>query len=81
MYDQNNQGPAPMRQLFDVTSLNLTCTECGAAIEKLPFQPTEKEDGTYGRIYCRDCNRKRREKFGGPRSFGGPRRDYNQEAA
>ena len=54
----------PPRQMFDVTSLNLTCTECGTAITELPFQPTLKEDGTYGKLYCRDCNKKRMQARG-----------------
>ncbi len=55
--DMNSGGP---RQLFDVSALGLTCVECGAPIDKLPFQPTLKQDGTYGKIYCKDCNKKRR---------------------
>ena len=62
----------PQRQLFDCTELNLTCTECGTAIKELPFQPTKRDDGTYGRIYCQECNRARRKDFGGNRGgFGG----------
>lgn len=57
MNDMASRGP---RQLFNVSDLNLTCSECGTAITELPFQPTLKSDGTYGRIFCRDCNRKRR---------------------
>jgi len=49
--------------MIDVSALNLTCTDCGTAITELPFQPTVKEDGTYGRIYCRECNRKRKPRF------------------
>lgn len=66
----------PQRQLFDVTDLGLKCAECGVDIKELPFQPTKKDDDTYGRIYCQECNRKRRRSFGGPRGgFGGGRRD------
>lgn len=68
----------PQRQLFDVTDLGLTCTECGAAIKELPFQPTKRDDGTFGRIYCQDCNRARRKSFGGGGGrggFGGGQRD------
>ncbi|MBI4239744.1 hypothetical protein HY620_02010 [Candidatus Uhrbacteria bacterium] len=75
-------GFAP-RQMFDVTSMNIKCAECGVDVTELPFQPTEKEDGSYGKIFCRDCNRKRRERFSGPRGgggggnrFGGQRRQY-----
>lgn len=54
-----------MRQLFDVTALNLTCSECGTAIDKLPFQPTQKEDGTYGKLFCYQCNKNRIRNRGG----------------
>ena len=55
----------PQRQMYDVSGLNLTCTECGTAIKELPFQPTQRDAGTYGRLYCYDCNKKRRPAFGG----------------
>ncbi|MFH1253292.1 MAG: hypothetical protein V1664_03110 [Candidatus Uhrbacteria bacterium] len=58
--DNFNRGPRPM---INVVSLNLTCADCGAPITELPFQPTIKEDGTYGKIYCRECNRKRKPRF------------------
>ncbi|OGL77915.1 hypothetical protein A3J43_00745 [Candidatus Uhrbacteria bacterium RIFCSPHIGHO2_12_FULL_54_23] len=48
----------PMRQMFDVSSLNLTCAQCGTAITELPFQPSSDRP-----VYCRDCNRQRRDKF------------------
>jgi hypothetical protein len=60
----------PQRQLFDVTELGITCAECGATINELPFQPTKRDDGTYGSIYCQGCNRKRR----GSGGFGGGNR-------
>lgn len=60
-----NDGNRPMRQLFDVTALNLTCSECGTAIDKLPFQPTQKEDGTYGKLFCYQCNKNRIRNRGG----------------
>ena len=42
--------------MYDVRAYNLTCAECGKAIEELPFQPL-----TSGRpIYCRECNQKRK---------------------
>ncbi|MFH0969456.1 MAG: hypothetical protein V1804_03030 [Patescibacteria group bacterium] len=69
-----NDGNRPQAQLFDVTELNITCAECGAKIDKLPFQPTEKEDGTFGRIYCYECNKKRRMSRGPRRDFGGRNR-------
>ena len=66
-----NDDQRPQRQMFDVTALNITCAECGAAITELPFQPTEKEDGTMGRIYCYECNKKRLKSRGPKRDFGG----------
>ena len=70
--DRNFDGGA-RPGLQDVTALNLSCTECNAAIDKLPFMPSKKEDGTYGRLYCYECNKKRRPAFrGGNRGgFGG----------
>ena len=79
-YQDFNGAPRPQKQMFDVTSLNITCSECGAAIDKLPFEPTQKEDGTYGKLFCYECNKKRmrdrgpRRGFGGG-GFGGQRRD------
>jgi len=62
----------PQRQMNDVTDLGLKCTECGVDIKELPFQPTKRDDGTYGRIYCQECNRNRRKSSGGDRGgFGG----------
>jgi len=63
----------PQRQMFDVSALNLTCSECGAPIKELPFEPTKRQDGTYGRLYCYDCNKKRKPAFRGGRGggFGG----------
>ncbi len=68
-------------RLVDVSSLNLTCANCGVAITELPFNPTKREDGTYGKLYCRDCNSKRprRQSFGGGgRGFGGDRGGYQR---
>jgi len=56
--------------MFDIASMNITCAECGAAIDKLPFEPTKKEDGTYGNLYCYECN-KTRMKNRQKKSFGG----------
>ena len=77
--DYNNGGQRPQRQMYDITALNITCTECGTPITQLPFEPTEKDDGTFGRLYCFDCNKKRmanrpRRDFGGG-GYGGGRRD------
>lgn len=60
----------PQRQTFDVSGLNLKCAECDAVIDRLPFEPTLKEDGTYGKIFCFECNRQRRRDRG-PRDFRG----------
>lgn len=35
---------------------NWTCSDCGAKITELPFQPTEDRP-----IYCKDCHQKRRQ--------------------
>lgn len=78
-YQDNDR---PQRQMFDITALGIVCSECGAAITQLPFEPTQREDGTYGSLYCFDCNKKRRadrprRSFGGGGNggFGGQRRD------
>jgi len=84
--DEFNQGSSAPQggfqsRMIDVSSLNLSCAECGVAIKELPFQPTVKEDGTYGKLYCRECNSKRPRKtfnrggFGGG-GGGGGRRDF-----
>ena len=67
----------PQRQMHDVSSLGLKCTECGVEITELPFEPTKRDDGTYGRLYCQPCNRNRRKSFGGGGGGfgGGGRRD------
>ncbi|TAK95537.1 hypothetical protein EPO05_03995 [Patescibacteria group bacterium] len=62
--------------MFDVSALGLTCSECGTAINELPFQPTKREDGTYGNLYCYDCNKKRMRDRGPRRDFGGGRGRY-----
>lgn len=75
-YQDNDNRPP--RQMVDISSLGITCAECGAAITQLPFEPTKKEDGTFGKLYCFECN-KARIKARGPRrfnnNFGGGRRD------
>lgn len=66
----------PQRQMNDVSSLGLKCAECGVDITELPFEPTKRDDGTYGRLYCVNCHRSRRRSFGGNRGgFGGGRQD------
>ena len=49
------------RKMVDVRHLNLTCADCGKAIDSLPFEPVSDRP-----VYCADCNRKRRP----PRSSG-----------
>ena len=49
-YDNGNSGFAP-RQMFQG---NWKCSECGAEIKELPFEP--KSDRP---LFCRDCNKKR----------------------
>jgi len=51
--DDNQQ-----RQMFDVSDMNLKCAECGVDITQLPFKPSADRP-----VYCRDCNRKRRNNF------------------
>jgi hypothetical protein len=60
-YDNQSGGGFQRRpfQMHDVSDLNITCVDCGTEIKELPFQPSKKEDGTFGKIYCRDCNKKR----------------------
>ncbi len=60
----------PRAQLNDVSALGLKCSECGTPIEKLPFQPTQRQDGTFGKLFCYDCNKKRRPAFRSAGSFG-----------
>jgi len=50
MDSQNSFGPRQMVQG------DWTCSECGAKITELPFEP----DGTRP-IYCRDCHRNKRQ--------------------
>ncbi|MCX6746193.1 MAG: hypothetical protein NTX00_04240 [Candidatus Parcubacteria bacterium] len=38
--------------------MGLKCAECGIDITQLPFQPSADRP-----VYCRDCNRKRRQSF------------------
>lgn len=63
---QNDRRPP--RQMIDVTEMNITCAECNTPINELPFQPSVKEDGTYGRLFCYECNRQR-NRSRGPRRF------------
>ncbi|OGY42408.1 MAG: hypothetical protein A2Y82_04675 [Candidatus Buchananbacteria bacterium RBG_13_36_9] len=54
----NDNGDRPQRQMFDVSSMGLKCAQCGADITELPFQPTADRP-----VYCRDCNRARKQNF------------------
>ncbi len=52
------------RQMFDV---DLTCSQCGAHISQLPFQPSGDRP-----VYCSDCNRTfRQNRTGGAGGMGG----------
>lgn len=65
-FAQDNGG-AP-RQMFDVSSMGLTCATCGVAINELPFQPSSDRP-----VYCRDCRKQSRGSMGGNGggNFGG----------
>ncbi len=56
---QGGFGPRPPRQMVDVSAMGLKCAQCGVDIKELPFEP--KADRP---VYCRDCNRARRQNFG-----------------
>ena len=66
-----DDGQRPQRQMFDISALGITCSECGTAITELPFEPTKRDDGTFGNLYCFECNKKRRKDRGPRRDFGG----------
>ena len=72
-YQDNDR---PRRELIDISALGITCSECGNPIDKLPFEPTKKEDGTYGKLYCYECNKQRMRDRGPRRNFGGGRRNF-----
>lgn len=59
--DYNENRPRP--NLTDVSNLGIKCAKCDTVIDKLPFTPTKKEDGTFGSIYCYECNKERRKNF------------------
>ena len=50
MNDQQNFAQRPMIQG------NWQCSECGAQITELPFEPSGDRP-----LFCRDCHRKRRQ--------------------
>jgi hypothetical protein len=74
--DYQNSNDRPQRQMFDVSSKGIKCEECKKSITELPFEPTEKEEGGYGRLYCYDCNKKRMRDRGPRGNFGGGRGRY-----
>lgn len=40
------------------------CADCGKEINELPFDPRRDENGVViGKLYCRECHRKRRGSF------------------
>lgn len=51
------------RQMY---SVNLTCADCGTAVNQLPFQPTPGRS-----VYCSDCLRKKRGSSTGGNQRGG----------
>lgn len=51
--DDGGGGGGFQRQMFQG---NWTCSDCGAAITELPFQPAPDRP-----IYCRDCHQKKRQ--------------------
>ncbi|PIR93379.1 hypothetical protein COT99_00940 [Candidatus Falkowbacteria bacterium CG10_big_fil_rev_8_21_14_0_10_43_10] len=59
----DNRNSSGDRQMYQGS---WSCSECGAAITELPFEP----NGT-SPLYCRDCHRKQREsRRPTSRSFG-----------
>ncbi|HLC99601.1 MAG TPA: CxxC-x17-CxxC domain-containing protein [Patescibacteria group bacterium] len=48
------------RQMFDVTSMGLKCANCQTNITELPFEPKSDQP-----VYCRNCNRERKQNFSG----------------
>jgi hypothetical protein len=70
-YQQDDRRPMGPKTMVDISALGITCSECGAPIDKLPFEPTKKEDGTFGRLYCYECNKARMKDRG-------PRKDYQR---
>lgn len=52
MYMQQNGGD---RQMYEG---NWSCSECGAKINRLPFQPDPSREGG---LLCKDCHRNKRE--------------------
>jgi CxxC-x17-CxxC domain-containing protein len=60
--------------MFDVSHLNLKCSDCGKDIKELPFQPTSGRS-----VYCRECAPKHKKSgSGGFRGSGGGRGGYRR---
>ena len=53
------------RQMFDVSAMNIKCSDCGTPITELPFNPDPARTNT---IRCQECMRKYREANPRPRS-------------
>ncbi|MEK7211104.1 MAG: hypothetical protein AAB731_00550 [Patescibacteria group bacterium] len=57
-----NQGGFVPRELHDVSAMNIKCCDCGAPIDKLPFNP---DPARLDSIRCRECLRNRKPSYGG----------------
>ena len=58
-FQQNEEGQRDFRPR-EMFKGDWVCSECGAKITELPFQP----DTSSGRpLYCRECHQKRRAQF------------------
>jgi CxxC-x17-CxxC domain-containing protein len=68
-FGQGGSSARPPRQMVDVSSMGLSCANCGVAVTELPFMPSTDRPVT-----CRDCNRKSRENFGSTASAERPQR-------
>jgi len=55
-------------KMYDVRVYNLTCAECGKAIEELPFEPLTSTRP----VYCRECSQRRKPEK--KRPYRGPAR-------
>jgi len=67
-YDNNDSSP---RQMYQG---DWKCSNCGASITELPFQP---DPSRTGELLCKDCHRQKRSSFSGSRGGfrGGDRGD------
>lgn len=73
MYQRNDSGSSfgQQRQMFTPKEgVMWSCSQCGAEIKELPFQPRSDENGVpTSPLFCRDCHRARMQDQG-------PRRRY-----